>query len=46
VNEWAFEFYDQALLDEYDGYDITAEIAVQLKSEFEKGGRHVQAEAT
>lgn len=27
VNEWAFETYDEALLDEYDGYDVSASVA-------------------
>ena len=35
VNEWAFEAYDGALLDEYDGYEVNAEIADALKKEFE-----------
>ncbi|MCK4860763.1 MAG: TerB N-terminal domain-containing protein [Rhodobacteraceae bacterium] len=44
VNEWAFEIYDEALLDEYDGYDVTPEIVDVLTKEFEKEGRHVQIE--
>lgn len=43
INEWAFETYDEALLDEYDGYDVTPEIAAAVKSEFEKEGQDVQA---
>ncbi len=31
VNEWAFETYDEALLDEYDGYDVSPEIAEAVK---------------
>ena len=31
VNEWAFERYDEALLDEYDGYDVSPEIAEAVK---------------
>ncbi|WP_417809063.1 TerB N-terminal domain-containing protein [Thioclava sp.] len=31
VNEWAFETYDEALLDEYDGYDVSPDIVEALK---------------
>jgi tellurite resistance protein len=43
VNEWAFDTHDEALLDEYDGYDVAADIAAALKGDFEKGNPHVQA---
>ena len=36
VNEWAFEHYDEALLDEYDGYDVAPAIAEALRTEFDK----------
>lgn len=36
VNEWAFETYDEALLDEYDGYEVSPDLAEQLKQKFEK----------
>lgn len=36
VNEWSFEKYDEALIDEYDGYDVAPDIAGALKLEFEK----------
>lgn len=31
VNEWSFEHFDDALLDEYKGYDVSPEIAKKLK---------------
>jgi uncharacterized tellurite resistance protein B-like protein len=36
INEWAFENFDEALLDEYDGYDVAPEIAGALNAEFVK----------
>ena len=41
VNEWAFETHDEALLDEYDGYDVSPEIADAVKQKLEGEGRHV-----
>lgn len=39
INEWAFEIYDDALLDEHDGYEVNADIADALKMAFAgKGG--------
>jgi tellurite resistance protein len=35
LNEWAFERYDEALLDEYDGYDVSPNISAALKKEIE-----------
>ncbi len=35
INEWAFESYGDALLDENDGYEVNAEIADALQREFE-----------
>ena len=37
VNEWAFEKFDEALLDEYDGYDVSPDIADTLRAEMAKG---------
>ena len=37
VNEWAFERFDEALLDEYDGYDVSHDIAEALRAEMAKG---------
>ncbi|MDZ5698691.1 TerB N-terminal domain-containing protein [Chelativorans sp. M5D2P16] len=44
VNEWAFETYDEALLDEYHGYDVIPEIAQAVKQELTKEGGYVQTE--
>lgn len=44
VNEWAFEVYDDAILEEYDGYEVNPEIAAELKTLFEKEGKDVQIE--
>lgn len=41
VNEWAFETYDEALLDEYDGYDVSPEIAEAVKEKMSAEGRDV-----
>lgn len=41
VNEWAFETYDEALLDEYDGYDVSPEIAEVVKEKMSAEGRDV-----
>jgi uncharacterized tellurite resistance protein B-like protein len=37
VNEWAFDKFDEALLDEYDGYDVSPGIADTLRAEMAKG---------
>jgi len=37
INEWAFEKFDEALLDEYDGYDVSQDIADALRTERAKG---------
>lgn len=37
VNEWAFDKFDEALLDEYDGYDVLPDIADTLRAEMAKG---------
>jgi tellurite resistance protein len=36
INEWAFGTYDEALLEEYDGYDVSPDIAEALADEFER----------
>lgn len=36
LNEWAFEKYDEAVLEEYDGYDVEPDIAAAVRAEFEK----------
>lgn len=36
INEWSFGVYDEALLEEYDGYDVSPDIAEALADEFEK----------
>lgn len=35
VNEWAFEKYEEALLDEYDGYDVSPTVSAALRKEAE-----------
>ena len=42
VNEWSFETYDDALLEDYDGYEIDPDIAEILKKKFEEEVPHVQ----
>lgn len=37
INEWAFEKFDEALLDEYDGYDVSQDIAAALRAEMVRG---------
>jgi tellurite resistance protein len=36
INEWAFGAHDEALLEEYEGYDVSPDIADALADEFEK----------
>ena len=43
INEWAYDTYDEALLDEYNGYDVSPDVAAQLKEKFEKETPHVEA---
>ena len=38
INEWAFQKFDEALLDEYDGYEVSPDIADALRTELAKGG--------
>ncbi|MBC6427967.1 MAG: TerB N-terminal domain-containing protein [Cellvibrionales bacterium] len=35
VNEWAFELYNEALLDEYNGYHLSAKVAGAIHQEME-----------
>ena len=44
VNEWAFEVYGEALLDEYDGYEVNSDVADALKKTFRGDSSNVQAE--
>ena len=37
VNEWAFDKFDEPLLDEYDGYDVSLDITATLRAEMAKG---------
>ena len=37
INEWAFEKFDVALLVEYEGYDVSPDIADALRAELAKG---------
>ena len=46
VNEWAFQTYEEAILDEYDGYEIVPEIAESVRTLLEGGSRDVQTETT
>ncbi len=41
INEWAFEHYDEALLEEYDGYDVSSEVAGAVQSAFRREEAHV-----
>lgn len=43
VNEWSFGVYNEALLEEYEGYDVSPDIADALADEFAKENRHVDA---
>jgi tellurite resistance protein len=36
INEWAFDTYDEALIDAYDGYDIDPQIAATLRTQTEE----------
>lgn len=46
INEWAFDRFDEALLDEYDGYDVSPLIAEALKAERAEGeSGNVEVEA-
>ena len=43
INEWAYETYDEALLDEYDGYEVSPDLATRLRKKFEEEMPHVEA---
>ncbi len=43
INEWAFEVYEEALLEEYEGYEVSAHIAQELKKKFGEETGDVQA---
>ena len=45
INEWAFARFDEALLDEYEGYDVSQDIAAVLRTEMAKGVVDVETEA-
>ncbi|WP_367178163.1 TerB N-terminal domain-containing protein [Glycocaulis sp.] len=36
INEWSYGAYEEALLEEYDGYEVSPDIAEALADEFEK----------
>lgn len=44
VNEWSFEIYDEPLLDEYDGYDVSPDVAAAISENSQGEVHHVQAE--
>ena len=46
INEWAFKTYEEALLEEYDGYDVTPEVAEAITQTLNKEHAHVQTETT
>ena len=46
INEWVYENHDEALLEEYDGYDVNLEIAEAIKQQLSKEGANVQTETT
>ncbi|SDE42631.1 Tellurite resistance protein [Rhodobacter capsulatus] len=43
INEWAFETHDEALLDAYDGYDVSPQIAAAVRGQFAKEEENVDA---
>lgn len=43
INEWAFERWDEALVEAYEGYDVAAEIAAALREEIQRRDMNVQA---
>jgi len=42
INEWAHNTYDEALVDEYDGYEVTQDLAETLRRKFEEEIAHVK----
>lgn len=45
INEWAFETYDEALLEEHDGLEISPALADALMKKFKKEAGHVETQA-
>ncbi|CTQ69515.1 TerB N-terminal domain-containing protein [Roseibium alexandrii] len=43
INEWAYDTYDEVLLDEYDGYEVSPFVAEQLKKKFGEEAPNVEA---
>ena len=46
VNEWAFEAYEEPLLDEYEGYEIMPEVADAVRKKLKGGGYDVEIKTT
>lgn len=46
INEWAFDTYDDPLLEAYDGFDVVPEVATNIRSVLEKEGNNVENQAT
>ncbi len=44
INEWAFDTYDEALLDEYKGYEVAPYIAAELKKKLEEEMVYVETQ--
>jgi tellurite resistance protein len=44
VNEWAFETHDEALLDEYEGYDVSQDIAETVRKKMVAEDNNVETE--
>ncbi|MBO6690084.1 MAG: TerB N-terminal domain-containing protein [Henriciella sp.] len=38
VNEWAFEHFDEALIEAYNGYELNQAVIDQIKSRIDRGG--------
>ena len=45
INEWAFETYDEALVEEHDGFEISPALADALVRKFKEEARHVETQA-
>jgi len=46
LNEWSFGIYDEALLDEYEGYDLSSDIAEAVVDALRQENRYVEFETT
>ncbi|WP_092815592.1 TerB N-terminal domain-containing protein [Roseivivax marinus] len=44
VNEWSFETYDEPLLDEFDGYDVSPDVSAAINEKLGGVTRNVQTE--